>query len=246
MDRERKSIQVGVMDIMRAITISLTLASLLFVGLLSPSLAQPTAILGRKEDVMVWVLAFEISLALIIGFVVLRSQSASLVGRRKIRSDAATVTVDLIDSGGCAPPTVASGPRIMRATTIPLALTSLFLVGLLSPTLAQPAPPTPDAPAEPAPVQPAPKRGGACAQIAAACKQAGFVPQGAKSGAGIVVDCIRPIMVGTPQGVQGTKPLPQIDPQLVAACKQQNPNFGTAHRANPQPSGPSTTKPSGM
>jgi len=74
MDRERKSIQVGVMDIMRAITISLTLASLLFVGLLSPSLAQPTAILGRKEDVMVWVLAFEISLALIIGFVVLRSQ----------------------------------------------------------------------------------------------------------------------------------------------------------------------------
>jgi hypothetical protein len=92
MDRERKSIQVGVMDIMRAITISLTLASLLLVGLLSPSVAQPTAILGRKEDVMVWVLAFEISLALIIGFVVLRSQSASLVGRRKIRSDAATAS----------------------------------------------------------------------------------------------------------------------------------------------------------
>jgi hypothetical protein len=103
MGRERKSIQVGVMDIMRAITTSLTLASLLLVGLLSPSLAQPTAILGRKEDVMVWVLAFEISLALIIAFVVLRSQSASLVGRRKIRSDAATVTIDVIDAGGCAP-----------------------------------------------------------------------------------------------------------------------------------------------
>jgi hypothetical protein len=195
------------MDIMRAITISLALASLLVVGLLTPSLAQPTAILGRKEDVMVWVLALEILLALIIGFVVLRSQSAPLVGRRKIRSDAATVTVDLIDSGGCAPPTVPCRPRIMRATTIPLALTSLFLVGLLSPTMAQPAPPTPAAPAQPAPVQPAPvqptpKRGGACAQIAAACKQAGFVPQGAKSGAGIVVDCIRPIMVGTPQGVR--------------------------------------------
>ena len=78
MGRERKSIQVGVMDIMRAITTSLT-ASLLLVGLLSPSLAQPTAILGRKEDVMVWVLAFEISLALIIAFAVLR-----WVGRRKI------------------------------------------------------------------------------------------------------------------------------------------------------------------
>ena len=88
MGRERKSIQVGVMDIMRAITTSLTLASLLLVGLLSPSLAQPTAIWGRKEDVMVWVLAFEISLALIIAFLVLRSQSASVVGGRKIRSDA--------------------------------------------------------------------------------------------------------------------------------------------------------------
>jgi hypothetical protein len=67
------------MDIMRAITTLLALASLLLVGLLGPSLAQPTAILGRKEDVMVWILAFEISLALIIAFVVLR-----WVGRRKI------------------------------------------------------------------------------------------------------------------------------------------------------------------
>jgi len=67
------------MDIMRAITTLLALASLLLVGLLGPSLAQPTAILGRKEDVMVWVLTFEISLALIIAFVVLR-----WVGRRKI------------------------------------------------------------------------------------------------------------------------------------------------------------------
>lgn len=52
---------------------------------------------------MVWVLAFEISLALIVAFVVLRSQSASLVGRRKFCSDAATVTVDVLDAGGCAP-----------------------------------------------------------------------------------------------------------------------------------------------
>jgi hypothetical protein len=133
----------------------------------------------------------------------------------------------------------------MRTTTIPLALTSLFLVGLLSPTLAQPAQPTPAAPAQSAPVQPTPKRGGPCAQIAAACKQAGFVRQGAKSGLGIVVDCIRPIMVGTPQGAQGTKPLPQIDPQVLAACKQQNPNFGMGGRAKLQPSGQPTTKPSG-
>jgi hypothetical protein len=125
----------------------------------------------------------------------------------------------------------------MRAATI---LTGLFLMGLLSPALPQAAPPTPAAP-----VQPAPKRGGPCAQIAAACKQAGFIPKGAKSGVGIAVDCIRPIMMGTPQGLPATKPLPQIDPQVVAACKQQNPNFGMGGRAKMQPSGQPTTKPPG-
>lgn len=123
----------------------------------------------------------------------------------------------------------------MRTITIPLVLVSLFLTGLLSPSLAQPAQTAPaqvqTTPAQPAPTQsppaqPAPKRVGPCAQIMAACKQAGFVRNGAKAGAGIMVDCIRPIVVGTPQQVQGTKPLPQIDPQLVAACKRRNPNFG--------------------
>jgi hypothetical protein len=33
-------------------------------------------------------------------------------------------------------------------------------------------------------------------------------------------------MFGTPQRKQATKALPQIDPQVVAACKQRNPNFG--------------------
>jgi hypothetical protein len=60
-----------------------------------------------------------------------------------------------------------------------------------------------------------------------------------------VVDCILKIMVGTPQGVQGTKPLPQIDPQLVAACKQQSPNFGTARGTKSQPSARPAMKPSG-
>ena len=123
----------------------------------------------------------------------------------------------------------------MRTITIPLVLVSLFLTGLLSPSLAQPAQTAPaqvqTTPAQPAPTQsppaqPAPKRVGPCAQIMAACKQAGFVRNGAKTGAGIMVDCVRPIVVGTPQQVQGTKPLPQIDPQVVAACKRRNPNFG--------------------
>src|SRR5271169_115988 len=77
------------------------------------------------------------------------------------------------------------------------------------PAPVQPAPAQP-APAQSAPVQPAPK--GACAQIRAACTQAGFVPNGLNMGVGIVVDCIRPIITGTPQRRGATKPLPQIDP----------------------------------
>jgi hypothetical protein len=98
----------------------------------------------------------------------------------------------------------------------------------VQPAPAQPAPaqsaPVQPAPVQSAPVQPAPK--GACAQIRAACTQAGFVPNGVNMGVGIAVDCIRPIITGTPQRMGATKPLPQIDPQVVIACKNQNPNFG--------------------
>jgi len=69
-------------------------------------------------------------------------------------------------------------------------------------------------------------RASACAEIRAACQQAGFVQGGAKGGDGIVADCVRPIMLGRPQPRRAARPLPAIDPQLVAACKAQNPNFG--------------------
>ena len=123
------------------------------------------------------------------------------------------------------------------------------------PALSQPAQPAPiqpapaqsapvqSAPAPLAPAQPSPK--GACAQIRAACTQAGFVPNGANMGVGIVVDCIRPIITSTPQRNRATKPLPQIDPRVVAACKNQNPNFGMGGRATPQPGGQPMTNPSG-
>ena len=108
------------------------------------------------------------------------------------------------------------------------------------PALAQPVQPAPAAPAQSAPaqsptVQAAPK--GPCAQIRAECTQAGFVPKGANVGIGIIVDCIRPIIAGTPQRGRATKPLPQIDPQVVVACKNQNPNFGMGGAAKAQPSG---------
>jgi hypothetical protein len=118
----------------------------------------------------------------------------------------------------------------MRATMIPLTLVGGLLV-MLGPSLAQTVQPTPtqSAPAQTtssqtAPAQPVPWH--PCAKITAACRQAGFVPNGAKMGLGIAVDCIQPIMVGMPQRKQATRALPQIDPQTVRACKERSPNFG--------------------
>jgi hypothetical protein len=104
----------------------------------------------------------------------------------------------------------------MHARAMPL------LVGLLVNILLVPT-------AQSAPTQPV--RWHPCAQITMACTGAGFVANGTKRGLGIKSDCIRPIMLGTPQRMQATKALPQIDPQIVAACKERNPNFGKGGRA---------------
>lgn len=95
------------------------------------------------------------------------------------------------------------------------------------PAQAAPAQAAPDAPIRP------------CAQIREACAQAGFIFNGVNMGIGILVDCIRPIMAGNPQRRQAAKPLPEIDPQLVVACKNRNPNFGMGGGAM-QPGGQST------
>ena len=67
---------------------------------------------------------------------------------------------------------------------------------------------------------------GPCEQITAACRDAGFVRGGAKAGNGLQVDCINPIMQGTTQTHRNSNPLPQVNPQVVAACKARNPGFG--------------------
>jgi N-acetylglucosamine-6-sulfatase len=67
---------------------------------------------------------------------------------------------------------------------------------------------------------------GPCAQIIAACQNAGFVQGGASTGNGLQVDCVRPIMQGKAAKHKASKPLPQVDPQLVAACQAKNPAFG--------------------
>jgi hypothetical protein len=73
------------------------------------------------------------------------------------------------------------------------------------------------------PQQPAPRP---CAAIRQVCLQSGFVQNGVRAGEGLIVDCIRPIMMGTAQRVRAVKPLPAVDPALVEACRAQNPNFG--------------------
>ncbi len=62
----------------------------------------------------------------------------------------------------------------------------------------------------------------ACVEIMAVCEQAGFVRGDAKAGDGLFVDCVVPILRGTPQRRRASKPLPQVDPRLVADCKVQN------------------------
>jgi hypothetical protein len=83
----------------------------------------------------------------------------------------------------------------------------------------------------------APRRG-ACGQIIAACQQAGFERGGAQAGNGIQIDCVRPIMQGRAQRRRAAKPLPQIAPELVAACGAANPNFGQRTRAAAQSAPP--------
>jgi N-acetylglucosamine-6-sulfatase len=79
---------------------------------------------------------------------------------------------------------------------------------------------------------------GACAQIAAACRNAGFVQGGAASGTGLQVDCVQPIMQGTPTPAKTAKPLPKIDAGVIAACKAQNPEFGQAAQNGTQAAQP--------
>src|ERR1700677_5386561 len=73
-----------------------------------------------------------------------------------------------------------------------------------------------------------------CDQIIHICKQAGFVEGDYKKGYGLWIDCIDPIMRGTKQPTIADKPLPQISPELIEACKQKDPNFGERHKGAPK------------
>ena len=67
---------------------------------------------------------------------------------------------------------------------------------------------------------------GPCHQIKMACENAGFVKGEAKQGYGPWVDGIDPIMQGMTSVQGATKPLPKVDPNVVAECRAKNPKFG--------------------
>lgn len=68
-----------------------------------------------------------------------------------------------------------------------------------------------------------------CQTIQKACADAGFFKNGMREGNGLLGDCVEPIMQGASQPNKASRPLPQIDPQLIAACRATDPSFG-----NPQ------------
>ena len=65
-----------------------------------------------------------------------------------------------------------------------------------------------------------------CAQIVKACALAGFGSGSGNAGKGLFTDCVDPLMQGKPQPQGAIIPLPQVDRQTIAACKQANPEFG--------------------
>jgi serine/threonine protein kinase len=65
-----------------------------------------------------------------------------------------------------------------------------------------------------------------CAEINMACKRAGFIAGTGKSGNGIFAGCVSPIIEGRLQPNNAVLPLPHVRPEVVAACKQLNPNYG--------------------
>ena len=58
----------------------------------------------------------------------------------------------------------------------------------------------------------------ACDQIRTACKDAGFVLGGGARN-GLLLDCYQPIVQGTAQPRLASRPLPNINPQVVNACR---------------------------
>jgi lipoprotein-anchoring transpeptidase ErfK/SrfK len=97
----------------------------------------------------------------------------------------------------------------MRHMRIPLGMVGLLVVGMAAPMSGAAA-----------------QDQGACGQIKAACQGAGFIQGAAREGIGLQIHCIMPIMQARAQPLTARKPLPKVNPQLVADCKARNARFG--------------------
>lgn len=85
----------------------------------------------------------------------------------------------------------------------------------------------------------APTQGqGPCEQIVAACRSAGFIEGDFRTGNGLHIDCINPIMQGESQPPKAKIPLPKVSPETVAACRQKHPNFGEPKPGVPKAGAP--------
>jgi lipoprotein-anchoring transpeptidase ErfK/SrfK len=87
---------------------------------------------------------------------------------------------------------------------------------------------------------------GPCRQIRGACLNAGFIQGAAREGVGLQFHCIMPIMQGRAQPLSARKPLPKVDPQVVAECRARNARFGQPRESmsaflQPSPASPTSS-----
>jgi len=58
-----------------------------------------------------------------------------------------------------------------------------------------------------------------CEQILEACRSAGFIRGASREGGGLIADCFKPLVEGSSPRKAGGPPMPQVDSQVVAACR---------------------------
>src|SRR5689334_18205380 len=66
----------------------------------------------------------------------------------------------------------------------------------------------------------------ACKQMADVCRKDGYLPADWKDYDGLWSDCVDPILQGQTIVAGAKRPLPSIDPKVVAACKASHPKYG--------------------
>ncbi len=115
-----------------------------------------------------------------------------------------------------------ASPSSTKSTHAPAAASSLTISN--QPATAATSSPSSAIPATRTPASEATSR--PCEEITRACKSAGFTFGTGKEGNGVAADCTVPIMQGKRQPRNALLPLPQIDAQTIAACRERNPNFG--------------------